>query len=128
MLGQTIDVTDSSLRLRVVYRTDGGRVQGIVENCGRGQVLLIPKEPPLQNSELIRSGRCNAAGRFDIPAVRPGSYYAAAFDRIDDFAFYYGSVVDPALVARIIERAAAVSVEAGQTATATLSVRSWPEK
>jgi len=117
VLGQTVDVMDTALRLRVVYKTDGGRVQGSVEQCDRGTVVLMPKEPALQNSELMRWGRCDATGKFAIGNLRPGGYYAAAFRELDDFALYYGGVVDPALIARIIERSATVRVEAGQTVT-----------
>ena len=127
VLGQTVDVTDASLRMRVVYRTDGGRVQGTVERCGRGEVVLIPRETALQNSELIRTARCDSAGHFEVQSVRPGTYYAAAFERVDDFTFYYGSVVDMALLGRIIERAATVKVEPGQTATTALTAGNWPE-
>ncbi|MDR3701171.1 MAG: carboxypeptidase-like regulatory domain-containing protein [Candidatus Sulfopaludibacter sp.] len=128
VLGQTVDVTDGSLRLRVVYRTNGGRVQGPVEDCGRGMVVLVPMELALQNSEMIRWGRCNAAGRFDIGDLRPGGYYAAAFDRMNDLELYYGAVVDPALIAKIIEHAAGVAVEAGQTTPLALKLTPWPDQ
>ncbi len=128
VLGQTIDVTDSSLRLRVVYRTNGGRVQGSVEECGGGMVVLVPKEPALQNSEMIRWGRCNAAGRFDIGDLRPGGYYAAAFDRVNDLELYYGAVIDPALLAKIIGHASGIAVEAGQTTPLTLTLTAWPDQ
>jgi len=91
-------------------------------------VVLVPKEPALQNSEMIRWGRCNTAGRFNIGDLRPGSYYAAAFDRMNDLELYYGAVIDPALLAKMIEHAAAVAVERGQTAALTLTLTSWPNQ
>ena len=131
-MGQTIDVMDPALRLRVVYRTNGGQVQGSIEKCNHGTVVLMPKEPALQNTQFMRWGRCDAAGHFDIGSLRPGSYYAAAFEQLEFFdlsyGLYYGGVVDPALVAGMIERGAGVRVEAGQAATVALSLSAWPGK
>ena len=130
VMGQTVDVMDNALRLRVVYKTNGGRVQGSVEKGGGGTVVLLPKEPALQNTQFMRWGRCDASGRFEIGNLRPGAYYAAAFSRLDMFdlsyGLYYGGIVDPALIARILERGAAVMVDAGQTATAALALSPWP--
>jgi len=128
VLGQTVDVMDASLRLRVVYKAGGGRVQGSVEHCSHGTVVLMPKEPALQNSELIRWGRCDAAGHFDIGSLRPGTYYAAAFDRLDDLSLYYGAVVDPALIAVILERGTSVLADGGQTSTIGPPLIEWPER
>jgi hypothetical protein len=131
VLGQIVDVMDASLHLRVVYKNDGGRVQGSVEQCSRGTVVLMPKEPALQNGELIRTGSCDSSGRFDIGNLRPGAYYAAAFERMQmpdlSFGLYYGGVVDPALIAKVAGRGASVRVEAGQTATVALQLMDWPE-
>jgi hypothetical protein len=91
-------------------------------------VVLAPKEPALQNSEMIRWGRCNAAGRFDIGDLRPGGYYAAAFDRVNDLELYYGAVIDPALLAKIIGHASGIAVEAGQSTPLTLTLTAWPDR
>lgn len=132
VLGQTVDVMDASLHLRVVYKADGGRVQGSAEQCSRGTVVLMPKEPALQNGEMIRTGGCDKSGRFDIGNLRPGAYYAAAFERMEmpdlSYGLYYGGVVDPALIAEVTERGAIVRVESGQTATVALKLTAWPEQ
>ncbi len=122
VLGQTIDVTDPSLRLSVVYRTGGGTVRGTVDKCGRGEVVLIPREPALQNGEMIRTGPCGGpGGRYEFRDVRPGTYFAVAFTESDFLQFYYGAVVDPAMIARLIERAPSVKVDAGQTSNIELT-------
>jgi hypothetical protein len=132
VMGQTVDVMDASLPIRVVYKTNGGRVQGSVENGGGAIVVLLPKEPALQNSEFMRWGWCNGSGRFDIGSLRPGAYYAAAFERMDlfdlSYGLYYGGVVDRALIDAIAGRGVSVRVESGQSATVTLKLMAWPEQ
>jgi len=127
ILGQTVDVMDAAQRLRVVYKSDGGRVQGSVEKCDRGTVVLLPAEPALQYSEMMHWGYCGRTGRFEIGGLRPGMYYAAAFNNLSDLGLYYGAVVDPALIARITERGVSVKVDAAQAANANLTVIDLPQ-
>jgi hypothetical protein len=51
-------------------------VRGTTENCSSGKILLQPQSGPDWG---YKTGSCDAAGRFEIAARRPGEYYAPAF-------------------------------------------------
>jgi hypothetical protein len=69
-----MEISADSLELAVVYKTHGGAVRGSVEKCGLGQILLVRQDRP--RGALVAD--CDATGRFQINAVRPGEYYAVA--------------------------------------------------
>lgn len=128
--GQTVDLADGSLPIRVIYKANGGRVQGSAEQCGA--VVVFPKDASLRNGQLVRSGRCDAGGRFDIGGLRPGDYYAVALrvpelesqeQALDELLFDAGPVV-----AQIAGSGESVRVEAGQSTTVTLKAMPWPEQ
>src|SRR5437763_1541208 len=62
------------------YRTDGGTVRGTVEDCGGATVVLAPQDPNLQYPDFIRRAACQQNGWYEITGLRPGEYYAFAFD------------------------------------------------
>jgi hypothetical protein len=130
VLGQTVDLADGSLPVRVIYKANGGRVQGSSEQCGA--VVVFPTDPSLRNGQLVRTGRCENGGRFDIGGLRPGDYYAAALrlpelespeQALDELLFDPGFVV-----AQIAGSGEGVRVEAGQSTTVTLKAMPWPEQ
>jgi uncharacterized GH25 family protein len=81
VLGQNVELAAGSLPLRIVYRSNGGTVRGAVEDCAGAGVVLMPQDPGLRQMEFIRRATCNEGGRYEIPQVRPGDYYAFAFDQ-----------------------------------------------
>ena len=80
VLAQTVDLVSGSLPLRIVYRSNGGAVRGTVEDCAGAEVLLVPQDPGLRQVEFVRRATCNEGGRYQIAQVRPGDYFAFAFD------------------------------------------------
>jgi Carboxypeptidase regulatory-like domain len=74
------DLSSGAAPITIVYRTDGGTVHGTAEKCAGGLVLLIPQDSALQSFPFFRTGRCDASDRYEILAVRPGDYYALAFE------------------------------------------------
>jgi len=70
-----VELSAGSPELTIVYKSDGGTVRGTVEKCGAGRVWLVQEANP---GWRIFTGACDASGRYEIPAVRPGEYYAAA--------------------------------------------------
>ncbi|MDR3701170.1 MAG: carboxypeptidase-like regulatory domain-containing protein [Candidatus Sulfopaludibacter sp.] len=131
VLGQSVYLMDASLPVRVVYKTNGGRVLGAVEHCAA--VLLFPKDASLQTASFVRTARCDPGGRFEMGTLRPGDYFAAALaapelesleQALDEILF------DPQIVSdsRIARSAESVRVEAGQSTAVTLQLMPWPEE
>jgi hypothetical protein len=75
---QDVEIS-SDIAVSVIYKADGGTLRGTAENCHAGGVLLIPANPALRRPGFSRSGACDAAGHYEVQAVRPGDYYALAF-------------------------------------------------
>jgi hypothetical protein len=119
VLGQTVDIVDDTLPIHVIYKGGGGRVQGMVEHCG--EVVLIPKDPAWQNEQFFRTAQCQSGGRFAMDAIRPGDYYAAAYDRPP-------AVMDASFLSEMVATGESVRVEAGQSTLVTLKLTALPEQ
>jgi hypothetical protein len=119
---QEVDLAPGTPPIRVTYRPHAGKVRGTVENCNESWVYALPQDEAFLNDQFIRSVQCDASGRFEIGSLRPGSYYAFAFDRVDAFA-----LSDPAFVRALATRAEGFQVKQGETASVTLKVTPWPE-
>ena len=116
VLGQWVEIAPGTLPLTITYRGDGGTVRGTVEDCNGATVALAPREPHLQYSAFVRQEKCGPNGRFEIAALRPGEYYAFAFDRPIGM-LEYGT-----FVAQWINRAVRLTVRAGEATDASLRV------
>jgi hypothetical protein len=81
VLGEYVELSTGTLPVTITYRSDGGTVRGSVENCGKAVVVLAPQNSSLQYPEFIRRTTCREGGQFEIRGLRPGDYYAFAFDR-----------------------------------------------
>ena len=97
--------------LTIVYKSDGGAVRGAVEKCGTGQVWLIPQQSPRLRNYFAA---CDAAGRFEFNAVRPGDYYALA---VPGYELWPGNVD-----AAILQRAARLTVRPAESTRADLTL------
>jgi hypothetical protein len=75
---ESVQIESGALPITITYKLNGGTVRGSVEACGAGEVLLIPQDPALGRDGFIHQTSCTQNGRFEIPAVRPGEYYAFA--------------------------------------------------
>jgi hypothetical protein len=122
VMSHPVDLTDGAIPFRVIYRNNAGRVRGTVEKCGASTVVLLPQDEALLDDQFIRSAKCDGSGRFEVGSLKPGEYYAFAFDRIDQWAFS-----DVSFVRNLRPLAASVHVEAGQAADVDLKVTPWPE-
>jgi hypothetical protein len=85
-------------------------------------VALLPQDESLLDGQYIRTAKCDASGRFEVGSLKPGEYFALAFDRIDSAAF-----IDVPFVRNLRAAAVLVHVEAGQAADVELKVTPWPE-
>lgn len=59
-------------------------VTGKVDKGSGASVLLVPQDERWRDGQFIGEAICNADGLFTIEYLRPGTYYAIAFDRIED--------------------------------------------
>ena len=82
VLGETVELTAALQPITILYKADGGGVRGRVEDCGSARVVLVPQERALQGfNDFIRHATCDAGGHFEIANMRPGEYYAYAFEQ-----------------------------------------------
>jgi len=114
--GQYVDITPGTLPVTITYRADGGVVRGTVGDCGGASVVLAPQDPVLQYPEFVRQTKCRQDGRFEFTGVRPGEYYAFAFDRPVGMQ-EYGS-----FAGKWINQAVRVTVRPGEASDASLKV------
>ena len=116
LLLQDVEIT-SDTTVTVVYKTDGGSVAGKVENCASGGVVLVPRDPTLQKRGFSKAGPCDANGRYEIVAVRPGDYYVLAFA---------GNGLVVPLDDAMLSRGAKVTVRAGEASSADVGTVTRP--
>lgn len=74
-------VVSGELPLTITLKQGGGTVRGTVEGCGSHRVFLVPQERSRRRDGFIRIAACDANGRFEFAAVRPGDYYGLATTR-----------------------------------------------
>lgn len=122
VMAKPVELTDGSIPFRVVYRGNAGRVRGTVEKGGGSIAAIVPADEALLDGQFIRTVKCDDAGRFEVGSLRPGDYYAFAFDRAETAA-----LTDVAFVRSLRSVAVPVHVEAGQPADVELKVTPWPE-
>ncbi len=119
VLGENVEFSPGSLPIIVTYKSDGGTVRGTVEDCAGAAVTLAPQESKLLIGEFIQRAACDAGGRFQIGNIRPGEYYAYAFDRAPGM-LEYSRLASPTLA----NQAVRVTVRAGESTSITLKVTS----
>ncbi len=122
VLGQEVELAPGSPPLRIVYRADGGSVRGTVQNGAGATVALLPTDPALLNPAFIRLEKCDSAGRFEVDGLRPGSYYALAFDRAE-----FDPLQNAAFVSSLTARANGVRVGPNEVAPLDLKLTAWPQ-
>jgi hypothetical protein len=116
VVGEYVEITPGTLPVTITYRTDGGTVRGAVDECNGATVVLAPREAVLQYAEFVRQVKCGTEGRFEIGVVRPGEYYAFAFDR-NVSGLELGS-----FVSKWLNQAVRVTVRAGEVSDVSLKV------
>jgi hypothetical protein len=114
---QYVHIGSGATPLRIRFDSKGGGVRGTVEDCGGATVVLAPRERGFQEPQFVLTGKCAQGGRYEFSNIRPGDYYAFAFDRWNG-----PSDLLEALDQYTANRAAPVAVRAGETATADLRV------
>ncbi len=122
ILGREFELAPGSPEIRAVFRPMPGGVNGTVDGSEHAVVVLLPQDEALRDVDAISRTQRRADGRFEIDSLRPGGYYAWAFERLD-----VDALRDAAFVRTLVAHAASVRVNRGETASLTLSVTPWPE-
>jgi len=118
VLGDTVELTAASPPITILYKADGGGVRGTVEDCGSARVVLVPQERALQDfGDFIGHAACDAGGHFEISKMRPGEYYAYAFNQQPPIKDLAGLPVNHAVH---------VTVRSGEFSSAALRVTQLP--
>jgi len=108
LLGQYVDLLAGTLPVEIKFESEGGEVQGVVEDCASGTVVLAPQDGAVREPQFVYTTQCGELGKFQIANIRPGDYYAFAFDQWDGAAELLAGL-DQALV----NKAVRVRVEPG---------------
>jgi hypothetical protein len=87
LAGRVIELT-AGAAVTLVYKADGATLRGKVEECGGGGVLLVSQDPSRRTQEDIGRGSCDAAGRYELTAIRPGAYYVLALAKAPSTFFW----------------------------------------
>ena len=120
---ETIEISNPPLPLRIVYKPKAGRATGTVPRAAGHSVVLIPQDEALRDAhQFIRTAKCGPDGRFTIDSLRPGDYYAFAFDRVRT-----EQLEDIDFVRTLTIQATRATIRPGETATLELSPQPWPE-
>ena len=84
----------------------------------------------MQSLEFIRRATCQQNGRYEITALRPGEYYAFAFDSppgtlestLRDAELFGAAPPGTSFAGQWINQAARITVRAGEATDASLKV------
>lgn len=120
---RAIDIGNPPLPLTIVYKSGAGRADGSVKRGQDAWVVLVPSDESLRDADQdVRSVKCGPAGRFAIDSLRPGTYYAFAFDRVRK-----EMLADLEFVRSLAPHAARVEVRRGESSHLELNLLTWPD-
>jgi hypothetical protein len=122
VLTEDVDLFPGAPPVRIVYKPNAGRASGTVDKGKGSTVVFLPKDEALMDGQFIRTARCGEDGRFQLHSLRPGSYSAFAFDRIE-----FDLLENPEFVRSFANRGVTVQIRQGETASVDLRVTAWPE-
>jgi hypothetical protein len=79
MLTREVEIISEYTPISILFKAGGGTIQGSVEDCRAGTVILLPQDKSMRRQGIVRVAQCLEGDRFEIPWVRPGDYYIFAF-------------------------------------------------
>jgi hypothetical protein len=109
--------------IQVMLRSGASTVDGTVQD-GTGKpvanttVVLMPAQNRRQNRVLYATATSDAAGKFTIRSVGPGSFKLFAWQRRIEGGAYY----NPSFMAKYEDRGRLVTVAEGATVTQQITV------
>lgn len=124
--GRDVTLTADSPPIRIVFRSNGARVSGSVENGAGAQVVLVEADQDHYiPGESLRYAVCDGKGRFTLEDVRPTAYFAFAFPFAINVSS--GDIMDAVYLKGLGRQAQTVHLSEGETATLNLKTTPWPE-
>ncbi|SPE31090.1 conserved hypothetical protein [Candidatus Sulfopaludibacter sp. SbA3] len=120
--GQEVELAAGAPPIRVVLKNDTGSVRGTVDQGDHATVVLAPRNTALIHLDGLAKTRCGPNGRFELNGLRPGDYFAWAFQRLDAEALR-----DPEFLRSLARSAVAVPVRSGETMMLELAITPWPD-
>ncbi len=131
LLGRELDLTyGSPAPVRLIYRKDGGSVEGTVkakEDGGFGRmtgVVLWPVEERFRPFPHQSKAEVSPQGAFSFKNVAPGEYLVFAATANDQRTWFE----EYELPKEVLEQAARVKVMAGSVSTVEIPLVQWPEQ
>jgi len=131
MIGREVDLTyGSPAPVRLIYRKDGGRVEGTVkakEEGGFGRmtgVVLWPVDERLRPFPNQSKAEVSPLGAFSFKNVAPGEYLVFAATVTDQRVWFE----DVELPKEVLEQAGRVKVMAGSVSTVEIPLVQWPDQ
>jgi len=121
--GQVVNLFDRVEPFRIVFKPNPGLIRGTAGNCRGCTVVLWGLDEPVLHSEYFRSTTSDDVGRFAFSDLRPGDYYACAFNSVGDPSL----LPDLGFARALLNRATKINVDKGQTVDVVLSPLVWPE-
>ena len=118
LASQEVEIS-SDVTISLVYKSDGGSVRGIVENCASGGIVLVPIDSALRRTGFSKSAPCDSAGHYEVRGVRPGEYYALALAG-------NGPVLALNEASSLLDEASKVTVRSGESSSADLRAVTKP--
>lgn len=120
---QAIEIVNPPSPLKIVYHSGAGRAAGTVERGEGTWVALVPQDEAFRDSsQFLRIVKCGAHGKFEAGSLRPGGYYAFAFDRVRS-----EMLGDVEFVRKLAAHAVRVDVRHGETVHLELRPQAWPD-
>ncbi len=121
--GQAVELSGHSGPITIIFKPNPARITGTVEKCEGQTVVLWQFDEPVLESQWFHQEVCDARGHFDFTNLRPGDYYAYAFESIGDHYL----VQDLHFARALRNRTAVIHVAEGETANIELKLAPWPE-
>jgi hypothetical protein len=118
VLKEIVELRPGGPPIKVIYKPHAAHVRGVVERGEGAQVVLLPVEEPLWDWQFIRSAKAGVGGQFDVGSLRPGKYYAFAFEEAQDS----DELSEPALIRPLLTQAARVTARQGEITEIKLRV------
>ena len=98
-------------------------MQGRVEDGEGAIVALVPQDDGLRNAQLTYTTTVESSGGYQLKGLRPGDYYAYAFDSTAQFEL--DLLEDARFVRNLIPHAVNVRIDPGSTNSIDLKITPW---